>query len=194
MAVFAVYIEKSVNFQGGARVFGNTYHFATDAAEGFPDETVAIEVANAERAITFNDINFVGWRTWGPTDGPEIDNVMREEGSLSGTGTAGTSVGLFREVCVLVSWPLPRSVPLNRRRWLRKFIRSGTGNPLISTAQAQGASPLTAAQKQSIIDNYASVVTSVGALEGIQLSNEQGVEPNGPPFVGDFLITRQIGR
>ena len=194
MAVFAVYIEKEENFQGGLKTFGNTYHFATDTGEPFDDALAIQQVADAEKAVTSPTINFTRGRTWGPTDGAQVDNVMREEVDISGPGVGPNGYFLYRELAVLVVWPMPRSVPLNRKRWLRKFLRVAQIDGAAPEGRAYGIDPLGATYKDLIIANYANPVTDLATLGNFRLCNEEGVTPNADPIVRDYLVTRQIGR
>lgn len=194
MAVFAVYIEKQEAYFGGVRRFGNTYHYQTAPGQTFQDEALANEVAAAEREVTSSAVEFVAWRTWGPTDGPVIDSIIRDEGSLSGVGLGTPVEAMYREVCALVVWPLARSAVLNRKRWLRKFIRvPGINGLTLSAGIAAGTAPM----PQSTIDvfnaDYTSVVRELGTTETIGLCSALGDEPVEAGTVRPFLYTRQIG-
>lgn len=195
MAVFAVYIEKEVDYHGAMRPFGNTYHYSTQTGEPFPDDELARFVANEERLVTASDVRFVRYRTWGPTDGPIFDNVMREEGTLNYFGAGADPSGAYREACSLVVWPLPRSPVTNRRRWLRKFLRLGFGSGSApGPTVIEGSAPLPADAIASLVA-YGDAVRSPGAL-GLEdsLCTEDGAEPNGPTEVRPYLYTRQIGQ
>lgn len=194
MAVFAVYIEKSVEYGGSAQVFGNTYHFLTDTAEPFDDALAAQQVAEAERDVTANVITFTRWQSWGPTDGAQIDNVMRESGELSGTGAAAVTTPFYREVCSLTVWPLARSVATNRRRWLRKFLRGAFGPQSPDGNVITGEDPLSQAERDAFDAAYTVPVTDLGALGNFQLCTESGDTPTGQGLIRPYLITRQIGR
>lgn len=194
MAVYALYIEKEVSYFGGVVVMGNTYHYLTAFGEPFRDAAVAEEVAEAEKTITTNEVAFVGWRTWGPTDGPIIDNIIRDAGPLSGVGFGAATQSMYREACALVTWPLERSAVLNRRRWLRKFIRlpsSPTGT--FSSGVQSGQVAMTAAQQDAMVTSYANAVREV-SIEGHELCTAAGDVPIGPAEVRPYLYTRQIGQ
>lgn len=193
MAVFALYIEKQLPYFGGMEVFGNTYHYSTQAGEPFPDADLALFVAQQEQAITSSRVDFVGWRTWGPTDGAIIDNIIREAGEFSFPGLGPANAGAYNESCSLPTWPLPRSPVLNRQRWLRKFLRLGFGASTLSAGALEGSAPLPPANQAEIIA-YADAVRSPPVL-GIEdsLCTALGVEPNGPSTVRPYLFTRQIG-
>ena len=193
MAVFAVSIVKSVSYAGAQREFGNTYHYQTDVGQPFPDRELAEAVAEAERNVTSNEVNFVRWVTWGPTDGSRFDNVMREDGALSGTGDISHSnVPVYREVCSLVTWPLSRSPVTNRKRWLRKFLRMGVGaSP--SVESINGSGPLTVSMQVALETYAVDVLTPVGGALSVRLSTADGDEPVADPIVREYMYTRQIG-
>jgi hypothetical protein len=193
MSVFAVYIQKETDYFGGRRKFGNTYHYQTAPAQPFNDQAVVDQIVAAERPVTDNQVDFVGWTTWGPTDGSTFDNVIRESGELSGTGGNTIADAYYKEACMLVVWPMPRSPVTNRRRWLRKFLRM-SGPSGLSPNQLSGQDPLTPADRSLMVTTYAdpvTVVTSGGASS--ELCSEDGVLPNADPIVRPFLYTRQIG-
>lgn len=194
MAVFAVYIEKEVSYHGAPQRFGNRYYYQTEPTQVFNDSAVAQQVIDAELPLLATEATIVGWRTWGPVDGPEFENVMRESGELNTPGQAVVDQALYREACLLIVWPLPRSQATNRRRWLRKFLRysgpSGTDSRV-----AAGAERLDDSQRQSVLDVYANPVTVLSsAVDDLELCAENGDLPTGPPVVRPYLYTRQIGQ
>ena len=187
--------RKETAYGGGVRPLGNTYHFQTQVGEPFDDQAVAEYVAEQERLIAPSQLTFSRWQTWGPTDGDPVANVMRESGELSGTGSAGSNQQIYKEVCSLIVWPLPRSQPLNRRRWLRKFMRMCVGPATsLSLDELNGSAPLTQENIDALL-TYANNVQTPPPL-GLEssLCTKEGVEPNGDPIVRPFLVTRQIGR
>jgi hypothetical protein len=196
VGVFAVYIKKETRYFGEFRQFGNTYHYKTAPGQVFNDQTVAEAVAELERPVTDQNVNFTGWTTWGPTDGTALANVIRASGDLTGPGGGGTTDGLYKEVCALVVIEIGRSAVLNRRRWLRKFLRmpSAPGLSLPVTTMS-GSQPIPASMVSALegygngIKNISQGGTSVG------LCTEKGDEiPLGTPAqVRPFLFTRQIG-
>lgn len=193
MATFAVYIEKSVAFMGNPNdVFGNTYHFNVDPATDIDDEALALAVADAERAVTELTIQFTRWVTWGPTDGAAVDNVMREDGILDFTGSVATVPEIYRTVCALVVWRLPRSPVTNRRRWLRKFLRSATGVP-VDPAVISGQNPFPA-DAEAAFATYASAIRNVQVgMQDHLLSTEDGTVATAAGEVRPYMRTRQIG-
>ncbi len=195
MGVFAIYIEKEEAYFGGLRRFGNTYHYRTAPGQTLQDESLANEIAAAEKRVTSATVDFVGWRTWGPTDGPIIDNIIREDGVLTGPGLGGSNSSMYREVCALVVWPLARSRVLNRKRWLRKFIRiPGLEAASIPAGVAAGTEPLSQALIDQFNNTYTSAVVEIGGLETIGLCTSLGDEPTEAGTVRPFLYTRQIGQ
>ncbi len=194
MATFAVYIEKEIDYFGGSQRMGNTYHFQTQTLEAFNDATLAEYLAAEEKKVSSPAVRFVGWRTWGPTDGPVIDSIIRDEGPLSGVGTGNSATGIYAEACSLVVFPLPRSPVLNRRRFLRKFLRHSFGIGALTNEIAQGADPLPAGNIASLLSYANNVATPPTLGTGRSLSNSLGVVTNGPPEVRPYLYTRQIGQ
>jgi hypothetical protein len=195
LGVYAVYIQKRESYHGAVRLFGNTYHYRTIPAQVFSDAAVALEVATAERSITSNDVEFVGWKTWGPTEGNDFDNVMREVGTFAFSGDGAAAGAMYREACLLAVWPLPRSPVYNRRRWLRKFIRLPNPTTAFSANVMAGVDPIPTATQSLINSGYIQAVESVltGGSQA-ELCTELGVDRSGPGLVRPYLFTRQIGK
>lgn len=193
MPVFAIRIVKREKYAGAEREMGNTYHFSTQPLEPFPDLATATFIADQEKLITSNVVEFIRWESWGPTDGSDFENVMRDKQPLTGFGSGSSISNMYREAAVVVAWPIPRSPTTNRRRWLRKFIRC-PGVPGASDAVVAGADPMTTLMKAPFL-TYANEVRSPPSL-GLEdsLCTEQGVEPNAASIVRDYLTTRDIGR
>jgi hypothetical protein len=101
---------------------------------------------------------------------------------------------LYKEVCALFAWPLPRSPVLNRKRWLRKFIRmpAGGGSAFPSNVIA-GQAAIPAASQTAMLADYGNAIVNLGGF-GHSLCTASGVLPNGPAEVRPFLYTRQIGK
>lgn len=195
MAVFAIHVDLEGTYFGQTQKWGNTYHYKTNTAEPFRDQEFALQVIDAQRRVTPSDVKFTGWQTWGPTDGPMFDNVMREDGQVNDFGIGTPNAGQYVESCILAIWPMSRSPITNRKRWLRKFLRSGTTNLGLNDATISGKAAITAGGLTDIRDNYIIPVTTLEAATGaVQLCNEDGDEPNDPGFARPYLFTRQIGR
>lgn len=194
MPVVAVYIQKEISFEGAVRPFGNTYHYLVDDMNTLDDAALAAEIANQEKSITSLSVTFKGWRTWGPTDGSDFANVMRDSGLLSGVGSAAAATGSYREVCGLIVWPLARSETTNRRRWLRKFIRQMNLGTTLTANQLQGTDPLTSTQITSINTAYTDQVLNNGPSAAYDLCTEEGDVPIAAGTVRPYLKTRDIGR
>ncbi len=194
MAVFAVYIEKEVQYFGGAQLMGNTYHYKTGVGEPFNDAAFATALAAAEKNVTEGSVAFKSWRTWGPTDGPIIDNIIRDDGLLTGTGFGSAQPGQYKESCALFVWPLARSAVLNRRRWLRKFIRMGAGGSTpFQAAVLAGQAQIPAANQTAMLADYGNAIVNLGGF-GHTLCTAFGDTPTGPAEIRPFLYTRQIGQ
>lgn len=194
MAVFAWSIEKEGRYFGQPVRFGNTYHYLTDLVEFARDAEVAQQLIEAERQVLASDIRVVGWKSWGPTEGTEFANVMREDGVVDLPGLRTPLPAQYMESCALVVWPLPRSPVTNRKRWLRKFLRKASSgfetDPVIA-----GKDPMDSGARDFFNGNYIEAVTTIATIDGTkQLCTEDGTLPNGAGEVRPFYYTRQIGR
>jgi hypothetical protein len=194
LPVIACYIQKEVDYFGERRTLGNTYHYLVSNPDSLDDEAMAIEVKNAEKAVATQEVKFVGWRTWGPTDGSEFANVMREDGVFNEFGTLANILNMYREQCLLAVWPLTRSVATNRKRWLRKFLRLSYPPGLSPSASVQaGSSAMSAAQLAAVKSSYADQVANVGPVNEYDLCTAQGDVPTGGAVIRPYYYTRQIG-
>lgn len=194
MAVFATRIIKEAEFQGAMRRFGNTYHYNAPLSAPFNDQEIGEGLADLEGTITSSSVRFVGWQTWGPTDGDAVDNVMREDGELDFTGDGMAQTDVFREVCMLLVWPLPRSEVRNRKRWLRKFIRmAAPSDNDLSAGVYAGVDPIDSNAVSSVEASYLEPVRSTFFAD-LELSTDDGTETTGPGVVRPYMITRQIGK
>ncbi len=196
MAVFAVYIKKETGYFGEVRPFGNTYHYETAPGQTFEDQAVAEELIRLEKGVTSSDATFTGWTTWGPTDGNALANVIRASGDASGAGQGQASSGMYKEACALVVIEISRSAMLNRRRWLRKFIRV-PGAPAVGIASTilSGESPLPAALQTALVNYGNDIKTITTGTEFVDLVTESGdgIPLATPAQVRPYLFTRQIG-
>lgn len=195
MPVHAIYIQKEVEFQGDIRPFGNTYHYQSEEAPT-PESlsNLADFVLDAERTLTPDQVQFIGIKAWGPTDGTEFDNVMKvnEERDLAGSVVAPFES--YREACLHVRWGLPRSEATNSQRWLRKYLRmcqTGATDPAVQ----QGFQRVAQGDKDAIRASYLDPVTGPVTNNGVTslLCTADGVLANNAGTVRDFYITRQIG-
>ncbi len=197
MAVYAVYIKKQSQYFGSLQDFGNTYHYKTTPGEVFRDQALAEAIAAAERKVTQRTVTYLGWQTWGPTDGAPLANVMRESGPFAFTGDGIDTPQTYKEACALVVLPIARSAILNRRRWLRKFIRvPGEVSLALSSGTLSGAAPLSGALQAALVA-YGNAIKEITLLtNAYTLCTEQG---DGVPLatnaeVRPYLFTRQIGQ
>lgn len=195
MAVFAVRIIAEGIHEGATQRWGNTYHYKAQSIEPFPDLTIATAIADAQRLVMASTQTIKAWQTWGPTDGDEHDNVMRENGAFSKVGSALPTPGMYTEACAVVAWPLPRSPVHNRRRWCRKFIRQpGNGTAQLAADVAAGRNALDATTITAL-QTYANAVDNPSVLTvTYNLCTKDGVEVEGTGIVRPFIKTREIGR
>lgn len=194
MPVYAAYIQKEGDYGGAVRPFGNTYHFEVDTEADFDDKFVCDQLQGREREITADWVRFIGARTWGPTDGTQTANVMRESFEYSSTGLLTPVEGAYREVCSLVVWPMPRHPVSNVRRWLRKFLRGGYGSDVETASTMLGVSALSNTARSNL-ESYALQVAALDDAGTVhRLVGADGTPPNADPIARPYLVTRQIGR
>lgn len=177
MAVFAAEITKRRSIRGSQEEFANVYHYSTNVAEAFDDDAVINALAAAEKLVHSGDVAFVRGRTWGPTDGPAFDNIIRETFDLTGSGSVTGSGSIHVEGVVVVRWDLPRSPATNRRRWLRKYLHVGILNGTVTSAVTSGAVEIPTANRAAYV-TYAQTVqnlTGAGSSE-YQLCTADGAE------------------
>ncbi len=197
MAVFAVYIEKQSQYFGELAVFGNTYHYSTDPAQTFNDQAVAEDVAAEEQKVMQSTVDFLSWQTWGPTDGAPLANVMRAAGEFAFSGTGTAIAGTYKEACALVVLEIARSPLLNRRRWLRKFVRVPGGPTFGMTGDTLAGSAPLSPELQAHLVAYGNAIKTMPNVSGAYtLCTEAG---DGVPVatnaeVRPYLFTRQIGQ
>lgn len=197
MAVFAVRIVMREDYMGRAREFGNTWHYKADAIEPFSDEQVATAIRDQFKKLVSSEVEFIRWETWGPTDGDPLNNVMRERAAFptvqAGLGLANPS--MYREVCAVLAWPLPRSQVYNTRRWLRKFVRMpALATSVLSPDVMSGRIAIPAALKTELVTVGNTLKNIIAAGGTYDLCNKFGVETTGDALARDFLVTRDIGR
>jgi hypothetical protein len=198
LGVYACNIQKDISFKGGMENVGNTYHHEVDDTTP-PGDAVWADLVNtlvlAESAWLPNEVKFTRATVWGPTDGPTIDNVIQFDTDPAGDGDiTGVVIGTYRTVAALMVWELPRSPVLNRRRWLRKFMRPV--DAFIQDAGARhGVGPIPATTIQQMEGGYGANVTELALPNGPAfLCTSQGVRPISPPSMRAFVTTRQITR
>lgn len=197
MAVFAVYVEKQAEYFGKLETFGNTYHYSTLPGQEFLDEDTANHVAEEERKVTQSNVQFVGWRTWGPTDGTQLANIIRASGDLDGIGGALKNSSTYKEACALVVLEIARSPLLNRRRWLRKFLRMPGGSTAMPDDVISGQQAIPQGLQDELVAYGNAVKRAPGpGADPYGLCTEEGdVVPLGTNAeVRPYLFTRQIGR
>lgn len=195
MPVYAVYIEKRATYFGTDAVFGNTYHYlVSDPPTDWED--FANNIAAEERNVTRSEVEFIGYSVWGPTDGSEFDNVIVDSGSWSFFGAITLQDQyMYREVCALAIWRLPRSQATNRRRWLRKFWRSAPGDASISGDALEGSAPIDSSALAAL-EAAATNLVNPTAADGTsgQLCTADGDLPTDSGGVRPYFYTRQIGQ
>ena len=193
MAVFAVTITKSTPWRGTSQEFSNQYHYRTDPGQTFDDQAVIDALVAAEKPVHSSFATFVKARTWGPTDQGQAASVTREIVDLSGSGTATATSGWYRELAMLVVWPMGRYGSKNRPQYLRKWLHTMSNLGASSSAWAQGSDPITTPP--------AAIMTYIGAVETIsqgvngvvQLTNAQDRGSRGAGYLYPYLEHHQLG-
>lgn len=196
MAVYAFHIQKEMDYKGVREPFGNTYHYL----EGPDDEwgetefsDLGVAVARLEQAYMPGGVAFTQFTVWGPTDGPENENVivLTQDLDFNGTQTA-VEPTTFRTTAALVYWPIPRSPVHNRRRWLRKFFRPIEG----VTADENfwnGTGTIPDDEREQFVDDYVNACRTVATGGGNgELCSEDGAVTTGDGGVRRYATTRQI--
>jgi hypothetical protein len=194
MAVFAVAIKKSCQWRGAAAEFSNVYHYNTLPSQGFGDRDVIDALVAAEKLVHDVGVSFVEARTFGPTDGTQADNVMREVVDLGGTGQYGEDQAAYREGAWLIQWPLTRSPVLKRKRFLRKWVHSRAAALLTTSNSTSGTSPASFASLQPLRDYAAVAAEPVVAAGSYNLCTKDGAVFQGPGVVFPYYEHRQFGR
>jgi hypothetical protein len=194
MAVFAVAIKKSVVWRGGGAEFSNVYHYNTNVGQTFEDRVVIDALVAAEKTIYDQGVSFVSARTYGPTDGTQADNVMREVVDLGGKGAAFDSATNYREGAWLIQWPLTRSPVLKRKRFLRKWVHTRYSSLFNADGVSSGATAAPFAALQPLRD-YAAVAAEPRIGAGTyNLCTKKGDQFQAPAVVFPFYEHRQFGR
>lgn len=192
MATFGVSITKEIEWRGGMQEFSNVYHYNTDVAENFTDEAVIAELVRLEKTIHSTNVDFKIGRTWGPTHTGQENSVMRQIVDLDGSGAVSPATNFYRELAVLIIWPLGRYGTRNRPQFLRKWLHLDRNIGY----DTSGSTPLAVAPVQSIVDYIEGVtVLDPSIFPGqVELSTWEGREPTGPGRVYEYLEHRQLGR
>lgn len=190
MPVVALSITKRTTFQGASEEFSNVY--TLDSGVDFSNDwsAVANDVADLEKAIMSQQVTFVSYRVWN-IGGTPSQNVIIDAGDLTGTGSQG-AIPPYKECAVLIRWPLTRSPILRRRRWLSKWLHC-VSLPLSSASEANGTLPISQADRDRILANYAVPLGNGpgGAGAGVFFTDGLGERP-GDPEVFEFLEHRQF--
>lgn len=194
MAEYAIQIVKRMPFQGAGEEFSNVWTFGTGLSESLDDEANIDFLVAAERAVHSNQVTFVRASSYG-IGGPDAGNVMREIKDLSGVGTMAGSTDLYRECANMISFDLPRSLLLRRRRIARKWFHSGSPFPAGTASAQQLAAGVAAypAATQSFINGWWTGTLNGGALPGGGQLGSNG-DAWGVPTVYPYVEHRQFHR
>lgn len=193
MAVVALYINKRLPTRGGFEDFGNTYHYSVPTIENISLPILANLVRAAEQTVTASDVDFLGWSAWGPTDGPEFENVILDSGEWEDqSGESGGAFTGYETAALLFRWPLPRSEQTNRKRWCFKYIR-GFQYPGMMSEQIDGREAIPQDIRDSAYSDYGSVVANPQIADGeLDLCTADGTNITGQGQLRPYVTTRQI--
>lgn len=190
MAVFAVSITKRMTWRGQNQEFSNVYHYKTGVGTPFDDALAVADIVAAEKACHTTDITFQVARTWGPTDGSQAASVTREIIDLTGTGVRTPLATFYKELAILVVWPLGRYGSRNRPQFLRKWLHLGDQAGISTTNWSSGSVTATA---NTVVTNYINAVDSVGPGP-YDICAKGGEEPISAGSMYPYLEHRQLGR
>jgi hypothetical protein len=188
VARFMVEITKSVPFQGRTEETANLY--AVECGPLDPNFTDLINhFVAAEKPIFSTAVSFIRGRVWDIGLPP---NTMREVLTLTGTGSQTDVPGYYRECCILVKWPLPRSTASgsSRQRSLKKFLHTCCA---LSGTVLGGTATLPAIATIPNLAAYITAVTSNATLD-FDLVSPSGAVPSGPAVLHPYLEHRQFPR
>lgn len=192
MPIVAMQLNKVTGWQGGQEQFSNVY--TLNSGVDFSDNwrQVAIDLATVEAAVSSTEITAESYTVWN-LEGTKIERVILDAGDISVPGTRAPD-GLYKECAYLVRWPLSRSPVLRRRRWLSKWVHTGTAFGGTNTHRS-GETPLSETAMNSFLDSYARPISSGAAftLPGVVFCDGNGEEP-GEPFMKPYLEHRQFHR
>lgn len=199
MPVYAVSMQKTHPFHGGSEDIGNTYHYDYEGTQ--PPEDGAIQalvniISSWESTVLPDTVEFEAATVWGPTDGPEVENVIIGNFTPESTTTGAVAApqGASQTTCaVFVGWPLPRTEPLNRKRRLGKYIRPAYG-AVNDDGALSGRTRIPQSAQDFIRENYAdqAVESGDGGSGNWFLCTSDGVRPFGRAYVKNYVTNRQI--
>lgn len=196
MAVYAFQVNKSHLWHGGREDIGNLYHYDVGQAELTDDylEYLRVSIVNREALLFPAEVEFENVVVYGPTDGPEYDNVIIATLGCSETGGVTASQGASQtSTAVYVAWPLPRTETLNRRRRLGKFIRPAYG-AVNDDGALSGRTAIPQDAQDYIRTSYATELTTIAGPDAQEayLCTDDGVRPSRGPYVKNHVTNRQF--
>jgi hypothetical protein len=193
----AIAIEKELTWHGQAERFSNVYHYETDYTVTNSNAGAAIDaLVTFEKPVHTSSVTFKVGRLWTTGGTPQQNETLLIK-DLTGSGTLGGAVDLFREACVVVQSYTGRNSTTGKRIFLRKFIHS-CGLPTgASSTMANGASALDATRKTPFLtygDQIQEVVPGAGQLMTLEAPSGANLSPSAPVSVLDYVTTRQFRR
>lgn len=186
-----IQIVKKVVFRDASQEFQNVYHYRLDTAVTAPDEALVDAVVAIERDFHSTDVTFVRGSVW-KSGGSPLENTMRFQKNLTGTGNQSTSSTHDRERAVLIRWPAGKDIR-GRNVYLRKWFHS-CGNVILESfalAVYQNSTGLSALQRSNIASSANRLHTIHADLW--RLCAESGRLPTGPAECHPYLEHHQLG-
>jgi hypothetical protein len=182
-----------MSFQGHAEDFSNVWTVDTALAESFNDVATINQIVAFEKALHTNHVSFIRASSYG-IGGTDAGNVMREILDLTGLGTVSPGNDLYRECALRVTFELPRSLILRRKRTASKWFHLGAIPNVTgwSSGMASGATILTPGV-QTWFTNLWNTHNMDDTLAGGGVLAVGG-DPYGPPVVSPYMEHRQFKR
>lgn len=185
-------ITKTTTWRGIEEEFSNVYHF--DSAADTTSQQIIDGVVTAEAAILGANVNFIGAKVWGPTDGFALQSRMLLQVTLARTGSVSGGAQTAKELSAVVQWDTGRINSRGGRIFLRKYLHLGM---LINVDEgaAKGNTPM-GGPTLAALKAYADDVQNAVGISGASLSDKKGrkLPLNTNATVLPHLHTRQFRR
>lgn len=195
MALRYIAIEKSSGFQGHVETWSNVYLYDTGADSAGAYNTIIDSIVLSEKTVHGQNVNFNLARVYTTKglNGIEDTGHMLHIKNLTGTGDNSATNAIYKELAVLVKWPLPRKTNLaglliGRERSLKKWLHVCTAFHIGGFGAAVGDTQIS----KTAFLTYGNAVMSPGS--GTNLCAPDGTHATANPVVHDFLEHRQFPR
>ena len=195
MGFFTFTVTKSTSWRGVTQEFSNRYIYELPTDE--PSEVVLEQMLDqlkaAEVPVHATTVNFVGGRCWGPVNAAGRGGTMRVVKSFSGTGNAVALTDMYKELAMLVVWPLGRYGTKNRPQFLRKWLHTHT---LFGSSSSVLSGSTKFATTPGPITTYIGAVRTINYGTGgppLSLASPKGHFADTGGRLYDYLEHRQFG-